>query len=106
MHKELFGIFTGSKMIFWAKKRALVCVWKNLWSFDHYPHQECLYSSIFQCHEHELIKCRYPTKLSWVRDYCIYCIGKFICVFERQAAECDGARGPGLEGDARPGRCL
>ena len=35
----------------------------------YHPHQKCLYSSIFQCHEHDVIKCRYLTNLSWIRDY-------------------------------------
>ena len=69
MHNELVGIYTGWTVVFCAKKRALVCKWKNLWSFAIIPIQECLYSSIFQCHEHDVIKCRYLTNLSWIRDY-------------------------------------
>ena len=69
MHNGLDGIFIGLTTLSCSKKCTLVCGLKNLRSFDHHPHEECLYSSICQCQEHDVIKCRHLTKLSGVRDY-------------------------------------
>ena len=37
MHETSFGILIGFAVVSLSRKCALVCVWKNLWSFDLIP---------------------------------------------------------------------